>query len=35
MSFAVGGEKNGFDRSTFMTAFTQSGILLDNRIARL
>jgi len=26
MSFAVGGEKSGFDRSTFMTAFTQSGI---------
>ena len=26
MSFKVGGEKNGFDRNTFMTAFTQSGI---------
>ena len=26
MSFAVGGEKSGFDRNTFMTAFTQSGI---------
>lgn len=26
MSFEVGGKKNGFDRDTFMTAFTQSGI---------
>ena len=26
MSFIVGGEKSGFDRNTFMTAFTQSGI---------
>lgn len=26
MSFSLGGEKSGFDRSTFMTAFTQSGI---------
>ena len=26
MSFAVGGGKSGFDRNTFMTAFTQSGI---------
>ena len=26
MSFTVGGPKNGFDRYTFMTAFTQSGI---------
>lgn len=26
MSFTVGGLKNGFDRNTFMTAFTQSGI---------
>lgn len=26
MSFTVGGAKNGFDRSTFMSAFTQSGI---------
>ena len=26
MSFLLGGKKNGFDRSTFMTAFTQSGI---------
>ncbi len=26
MSFTVGGQKNGFDRNTFMTAFTQSGI---------
>lgn len=26
MSFAVGGEKSGFDRSTFVTAFIQSGI---------
>ena len=26
MSFMVGGKKNGFDRNTFITAFTQSGI---------
>ena len=26
MSFSVGGAKSGFDRSTFMTAFTRSGI---------
>ena len=26
MSFTVGGNKNGFDRNTFMTAFTKSGI---------
>ena len=26
MSFKVGGTKSGFDRNTFMTAFTQSGI---------
>jgi serine/threonine-protein kinase HipA len=26
MSFEVGGTKSGFDRNTFMTAFTQSGI---------
>lgn len=26
MSFAVGGEKSGFDRRTFVTAFIQSGI---------
>ena len=26
MSFMVGGAKNGFDRNTFMTAFTNSGI---------
>ena len=26
MSFTVGGEKNGFNRNTFITAFTQSGI---------
>ena len=26
MSFTVGGAKNGFDRSTFMSAFNQSGI---------
>ena len=29
MSFTVGGEKTGFDRSTFMSAFTQSGIPAD------
>lgn len=26
MSFSVGGKKSGFDRNTFITAFTQSGI---------
>ena len=26
MSFMVGGQKSGFDRETFITAFTQSGI---------
>ena len=26
MSFTVGGTKSGFDRNTFMSAFTQSGI---------
>ena len=26
MSFTVGGQKSGFDRNTFITAFTQSGI---------
>ena len=26
MSFTVGGEKSGFNRNTFITAFTQSGI---------
>ena len=26
MSFEVGGTKSGFDRNTFMIAFTQSGI---------
>ena len=38
MSFAVGGEKNGFDRNTFMTAFTQSGIptaVADKMIERM
>ena len=38
MSFAVGGGKSGFDRSTFMTAFTQSGILVavaDKMIERM
>lgn len=29
MSFTVGGAKNGFNRNTFMTAFTQSGIPAD------
>ncbi len=38
MSFAVGGGKSGFDRSTFMTAFTQSGIpvaVADKMIERM
>ena len=38
MSFTVGGAKNGFDRNTFMTAFTQSGIpatVADKLIERM
>jgi serine/threonine-protein kinase HipA len=38
MSFTVGGTKSGFDRSTFMTAFTQSGIpaaVADKMITRM
>ena len=38
MSFTVGGGKNGFDRNTFMTAFTQSGIsaaVADKMIRRM
>ena len=38
MSFAVGGGKSGFDRNTFMTAFTQSGIpvaVADKMIERM
>lgn len=38
MSFTVGGNKSGFDRSTFMTAFTQSGItthVADKMIERM
>ena len=38
MSFTVGGIKNGFDRHTFMTAFTQSGIpaaVADKMIERM
>lgn len=38
MSFTVGGTKNGFDRNTFMTAFTQSGIpfaVAEKMIARM
>ena len=38
MSFTVGGTKNGFDRNTFMTAFTQSGIpaaVADKMIERM
>jgi serine/threonine-protein kinase HipA len=38
MSFEVGGTKSGFDRSTFMTAFTQSGIsaaIADKMIERM
>lgn len=38
MSFAVGGAKSGFDRNTFMTAFTQSGIspaVADKMIERM
>ena len=38
MSFTVGGGKSGFDRHTFMTAFTQSGIpaaVADKMIDRM
>ena len=38
MSFTVGGEKNGFDRNTFLTAFTQSGVptmVADKMIERM
>ena len=38
MSFSVGGKKKGFDRSTFMTVFTQSGIpsaVADKMIERM
>lgn len=38
MSFTVGGGKSGFDRNTFMTAFTQSGIpvtVADKLIERM
>lgn len=38
MSFTVGGSKSGFDRTTFMTAFTQSGIpatVADKMIERM
>ena len=38
MSFTVGGAKSGFDRSAFMTAFTQSGIpatVADKMIKRM
>ena len=38
MSFSVGGTKSGFDRNTFMTAFTQSGIpatVADKMIERM
>jgi serine/threonine-protein kinase HipA len=38
MSFTVGGIKSGFDRNTFMTAFTQSGIpaaVADKMIERM
>ena len=38
MSFEVGGTKSGFDRNTFMTAFTQSGIpiaVADKMIERM
>lgn len=38
MSFTVGGAKSGFDRNTFMTAFTQSGIpatVADKLIERM
>ena len=38
MSFSVGGEKSGFNRNTFMTAFTSSGISVavsENMIERM
>ena len=38
MSFTVGGEKSGFDRNTFLTVFTQSGIpatVADRMIERM
>ena len=38
LSFSVGGEKSGFDRRTFMTAFAQSGIaeaVADKMIERM
>ena len=38
LSFTVGGAKNGFDRNTFVTAFTQSGIpatVADKMIERM
>ena len=38
MSFVVGGEKSGFDRNTFITAFVQSGIpaaVADKMIERM
>ena len=38
MSFSVGGDKSGFDRNTFMSAFTQSGIsdvLAEKMIERM
>ena len=38
MSFTVGGKKSGFNRNTFMTAFTQSGIpatVADKMIERM
>jgi len=38
MTFTVGGAKNGFNRNTFMTAFTQSGIpvtVADKMIDRM
>jgi serine/threonine-protein kinase HipA len=38
MTFSVGGNKSGFDRNTFMTAFTQSGIpdaLAEKMIERM
>ena len=38
MTFTVGGAKSGFDRNTFMTAFTQSGIpvtVADKMIERM
>ena len=38
MSFSLGGKKNGFNRNTFMSAFTQSGIpatVADRMINRM